>query len=93
MNKPLILKDSFWGDLANALLLRPPYRENKAIHIVPEVDPPVTMAEDPDMAPGLWVWRCADCDAGSTGDSQDMRVESMSHCLFTGHAVMGNIIE
>lgn len=27
MNEPKVRVDSFWGDLVNALLLRPPFRE------------------------------------------------------------------
>lgn len=96
MNKPLIKKDSFWGDVLNALLLRPPYREQPMSYkFEPIPDPPVTIEDDPTMSPGTWHWWCTDpeCTLQGTGQDQDMRRESMMHCLNTGHGVMGNVVE
>lgn len=50
----------------------------------------VIIEPDPDMQPGDWEWECCDCPASGTGESQDVRAESMTHCLTNGHAVLAS---
>lgn len=70
-------------------------RKKKHITITPEVDPPVSIAPDPDMAPGTWYWKCTEsgCGAGNQGEAQAMRAESMGHCLTSGHGIYASMVE
>lgn len=52
----------------------------------------VQIDPDPDMHPGDWTWGCYDCGASGTGEAQEIRAESMTHCLQTGHSVYGNAL-
>jgi hypothetical protein len=70
-------------------------KRTKTITVGPTVDPPVEIADDPDMHPGEWKWYCTEpgCDAEGTGEAQLMRRNSMTHCLMTGHGVYGTVVD